>query len=156
MDWVRYFNYGFHIFTTNILARGDKLTSAKQKGNQRENQIAENLRQDGFTVMVSPRTMRKVGNKYYSSSNDYFGLFDICAKMKGMTRWIQVKSHMSDYYKCRKKLTQFNNELSSAGDIFEVWVRVKKNNLIRWRIFMLIDKFGWVETYTLNSKFKKI
>ena len=56
------------------------MTSPKSKGNQRENLIANFLRSEQYRVMVSPRTMRRIGNRWISMQNDFFGLFDICAK----------------------------------------------------------------------------
>ena len=133
------------------------MVSPKSKGNARENQIANFFKEQGFMVMVSPRTMRRVGNKWISSSNDYFGLFDLCVKDEFCTRWIQVKSHMSDYYKARKKilekLTFFNRD-----EILEIWVRTKKNNKIVWRVFNCNTEFenSFSELARLDNKFRYI
>ena len=132
------------------------MTSPKAKGNARENQVANYLRSKDWLVMVSPRTMRKVGFKYYYMSNDYFNLFDLCAKNKGSwTRWIQVKSHMSDYYKVRKELAEFWDDYCSPDEEVEVWVRTKKLNKIIWRVFKC-DFKEWIEVETLNNKFQNL
>lgn len=136
------------------------MVSPKSKGNKRENDVANHLREKGYLVMVSPRTMRRVGNRYFSMSNDYFNLFDICAKdndkrlWEKSTRWIQVKSHMSDYYKTRKDLEKFWENSCEDNEKVEVWVRTRKDNKIVWRVF--IYSSGWYEHDKLNSKFERI
>ena len=132
------------------------MTSPKAKGNARENLVANHLRSNDYLVMVSPRTMRKVGFKYYSMSNDYFNLFDLCAKNKhAWTRWIQVKSAMSDYYKVRKKLTEFYRDYCCSDEEVEVWVRTKKASRIVWRVFRY-NTVDWIEVNTFNNKFENI
>lgn len=132
------------------------MTSSKRKGDQRENDVANHLRSKEFLVMVSPRTMRRVGNRWFSMCNDYFGLFDICAKKDaGYTRWIQVKSDMSDYYRVRDKLKKFSQMYCNASEFVEIWVRTKKESRIVWRVFQFLVE-EWEEQPKLNSKFEKI
>jgi len=134
------------------------MTSAKKKGDERENLVGDHLRQQGYDVMISPRTMRKVGKKYYSMRNDYFGLFDVCAKKEGLTRWIQVKSDVSDYYKARKEIGKFTR-YCCTHETLEVWVRFKdkKKKRIKWRVYCYEPYLqDWQVMTTLDNNFEKI
>lgn len=110
----------------------------------------------GYEVMISPRTMRKVGKKYYSMRNDYFSLFDICAKKGSLTRWIQVKSHISDYYRARKDIAGFEKNCC-VHEILEFWVRENKRNRVTWRIICYDPHLkDWQTMLVLNNNFENI
>lgn len=132
------------------------MISAKKKGDERENKVANFLKEQEYEVMVSPRTMRKVGNRYFSMRNDFFELFDICAKKELITRWIQVKSHISDYYKARKEIAKFEKNCCNH-EVLEIWVRKKVKGNIFWRIYIYDPTLDeWKVLMVLNNKFEKV
>ena len=55
-------------------------------------------------------------------SDDFYGLFDLLAIGQGV-RLIQVKSHISDFYKARRAIGLWMDANKITGVSFEVWLR---------------------------------
>lgn len=104
-----------------------KKKSNKKLGDEFEKQCKEHLEQEGYTVMRSPRTMRRVflGKKmiFVSSSNDFYGHYDLCAKKDGKTRWIQCKYGLNNIRPCNWK-EMILHHIKNNNPVFEtseVW-----------------------------------
>lgn len=99
----------------------------KKLGDDFEKESMNTLVNAGYTVIRSPRTMRCIGfNRWISQDNDYFGLYDLCAKSgEYKTRWIQCKvlgenSHLTDV---KSKIKEFHDKYNGADEISEIWIK---------------------------------
>ena len=84
----------------------------KAKGSRTENMAKQHLRTEGWLVDSKPWT--RYGGK------DFYKMFDIVAIREGQTRWIQIKSNMSDFYTARKKIKEWmlDNNLFIVAEIW--------------------------------------
>lgn len=71
------------------------------------------LQEDGWITDSKPHT------KFHSP--DVFGYFDIIALKGDKTRYIQVKSNISDFYTARKAIRQWM-EFMAVTAVCEVWL----------------------------------
>lgn len=125
------------------------MVNKKQKGDKAEKEVVQMLEKRGYVVMRSPRTMRMIGKgRFISQSNDYFNLYDICAKKSSpkkviSTRWIQVVSTSSHASEMRKKIQEFHLAYNNPYETSEVWQRVSR---LGFAIY-LYARGQWTRTY---------
>jgi len=109
------------------------MVTNKQKGDKVEREIQHILEKKGFVVMKSPRTMRFIGpGRFISMANDYFGLYDLCAKKNKETFWIQAKSNINHVYEAQKKIAEFHLEYNCSNEYSEIWLRVAKKGFVTY------------------------
>jgi len=146
------------------------MVSAKAKGNAVENAVKKILEDQGFIVMKSPRTMKCISRGgigpafFVSQSNDFFNLYDLVAKKKGWTRWIQVKSTSSGTSSAKKPIQEFHDNYNSNSESSEIWQKVPRRGFVvynyrtifeNWEKIFLDLKGQECEPYVINQGRKK-
>lgn len=117
------------------------MTTNKQKGDAFENLCKKKLEDAGYVVMKSPRKFIFLGpGKFVSKPNDYFNLFDLCAKKHNQTRWIQcktgvLKTHVSD---SKKAIQEFHDKYMGESESSEIWFKETGSRIIE--IYQYDDK----------------
>lgn len=90
--------------------------SSREKGNRSERNAVEELKRDGWIVM------RVKGSSKWNKNVDFWSDvcpgFDICAKKKPYTRWIQVKTNRA--MSC-DSLKSFLDTYCSEYESVETW-----------------------------------
>ena len=104
------------------------MVSNKAKGNNFENMCKKKLEAEGYVVMKSPRSMKMIftpkGKMFISQANDYFGLYDLCAKKNFITRWIQCKyGSKSNVSTAKKPMQLFHDKYMSESETSEIWFK---------------------------------
>ena len=95
------------------------MVNKTDKGNRYELEARKDLIKDGFLVE------KKNSSRW--ESNDFWGMFDIIAihPQGGLVRLIQVKTHISDFYKARAAIRKWamDNKVVALNVDCEVWLR---------------------------------
>jgi len=124
--------------------------TSKEKGAKAEKEVENIYKNRGYFVMRAKRSMKPIyiqgKTRYVSQDNDFFNLFDICAKNKeGETVWIQVKTGISNVSKAKRDI-EFKQEYFEV-DLLEIWARIKNKG---YKVY-LYDGDDWNVT---NCNFK--
>jgi len=100
------------------------MVNKTNKGNRFELEARKMLLADGYLVE------KKNSSRW--ESNDFWTLFDILAiKPNGSEiRLIQVKTNKTDFYKARKKISQWIEENNIENIKCEVWLKESRKD---WR-----------------------
>ena len=138
------------------------MVSSKAKGNLAEKLAQKMLEDSGFVVMRSPRTMRMIGpGRFMSMANDYWGLYDLCAKKDGATKWIQVKSTSSGTSEAKPKIAEFHEKYNSHTETSEIWQKVPRKGFViysyskllkNWEKIFLNLNGVVIEPFIINKK----
>lgn len=118
------------------------MTSNKQKGDKTEKEVMAILQSQGYNVIRSPRTMKRIftpkGIMFISQANDFWGLFDLCAKVKdgamNKTYWIQCKFKTPDnVYTAKKDIEDFNVGSCCPHEETQIWLKVPRKGFIIYK-----------------------
>lgn len=136
--------------------------NTKQKGNKVENDVKKILEKQGFIVIKSPRTMKMIGKgRFMSQANDFWGLYDLCAKTHKFTRWIQCKSTSSGTSEAKPNIERFQRIYNSKFEMSEIWQKVPYKGYVvyylgedfkNWEKIFLDLKGNEVEPFVINTK----
>lgn len=97
--------------------------NTRDKGIRTERKAREVLQSYGYMVE------KKNWNRW--ESPDFWGMFDLVAVLGTTVRWIQVKSHKTDYHKAIRDVRAFVLENKNFKCPAEVWLYEGKG---QWRV----------------------
>ena len=109
------------------------MTSTKAKGDSFERQCVKKLELVGYAVMKSPRKFIFLGpGRVISKDNDYFNLYDICAKKHNQTRWIQCKYgiNKTNVSTAKKPIQEFHDKYMGESETSEIWYKETGSRII--------------------------
>lgn len=106
--------------------------SSRTKGRAAENQFKKILDGWGYKAIEQARpTIKHVGpGRFFSSQNDFFGLFDLIGKRKTDTIYVQVKHGNCNIGAVRPKIRQFMIDHGGPTDAFVVAEKVPRKGFI--------------------------
>ena len=117
------------------------MVSTRAKGSQYEREIKVILEKWGYEVIRAPYTMRPIGKgRFVSGQVDFFNLFDLIAKNKNCTVYVQSESTPQHVSSCKQPISDFRKKCGAPDDKFEVWQRVPRTGFI---IHTLQDDGTW-------------
>jgi len=136
--------------------------SNKAKGDKAEKEVQEHFIEKGFITMRSPRTMKIISpGRYISKDNDYFNLYDICAKsITGFTVWIQVK--VNQIRSTRKKIQEFHDKYMGKNESSEIWMKIPYKGYVCycynqqiWRKYYTDTEFNKINQFRISGEKRK-
>ena len=104
----------------------EKKINTKAKGRRNELKAKKQLEEEGFQVIIAPRSTRK----FEKGEHDLFGLWDLIACNKDIIRFIQVKSNRKPYGKLRAKYAAFECPEECPKELWIYYDRVKEPEII--------------------------
>ena len=118
------------------------MTNTKQKGDAFERLCQKKLEDSGYVVMKSPRKFIFIGpGRIISKANDYFNLYDLCAKKNNQTRWIQCKyGDKSNVSRSKAPIQEFHNKYMSDSESSEIWYKDVGSRIIEIYQYDILDK----------------
>jgi Holliday junction resolvase-like predicted endonuclease len=101
-----------------------KIINKRAKGVRHETEASKILASHGYMVE------KKNWSKWQSP--DFYGQFDLVAVLGDVTRWVQVKSHKTDYSTAKTKIKQFIKDNPTWTQPCEIWLHVEGTR--HWKI----------------------
>lgn len=105
------------------------LVSKHSKGTRYELEARKILEKEGYLVE------KKNYNRW--ASKDFYNLFDILALGNNETKFIQVKTNISDFYSARKKIKEWLIEYPKFNIICEVWLKEPRKEWRREKVLSI-------------------